>query len=79
MVRHAIFCALEHGAQFVLLGETSQIRIRYDGVVPDLFEVGGEVVVAGRKGNDGVFEATELMTKCASKYDEMKSKGKERP
>jgi cytochrome c-type biogenesis protein CcmE len=67
------------GAQFVLLGETSQITIQYEGVVPDLFEVGGEVVVAGRSGDDGVFEAIELMTKCASKYDEMKSEGKERP
>ncbi len=66
-------------AQFVLQGETSRIAVRYDGVVPDLFEPGGEVVVAGRIGKDDVFEATELMTKCASKYDEMKSKGKKRP
>jgi cytochrome c-type biogenesis protein CcmE len=66
-------------AQFVLMGDTSKITIRYEGVVPDLFEVGGEVVVAGRMGDDSVFQATELMTKCASKYDEMKSKGKKRP
>ncbi len=67
------------GARFVLLGETSKIAIRYEGVVPDLFKVGGEVVVMGRMGEDDVFEATVLMTKCASKYDEMKSKGKKRP
>jgi len=66
-------------AQFVLLGDTSKITIRYEGVVPDLFKVGGEVVVMGRIGEDNVFEATELLTKCASKYDEMKSKGKKRP
>ena len=67
------------GVSFVLLGETSKIAIRYEGVVPDLFEVGGEVVVLGRGGDGDVFEAAELMTKCASKYDEMKSKGKKRP
>jgi len=67
------------GARFVLLGDTSKIAIRYEGVVPDLFKVGGEVVVMGRMGKDEVFETTELMTKCASKYDEMKSKGKKRP
>ena len=65
--------------QFVLLGETSTITVRYAGVVPDLFAPGGEIVVAGRVGKDNVFEATELMTKCASKYDEMKSEGKKRP
>jgi len=66
-------------AQFVLQGKTSQIPVRYSGVVPDLFQPGGEVVVAGRLGKDDVFEATELMTKCASKYDEMESQGKKRP
>jgi cytochrome c-type biogenesis protein CcmE len=66
-------------AEFLLLGETSKIPVRYKGVVPDLFKAGGEVVVMGRLGEGDVFEATELMTKCASKYDEMKSKGKKRP
>ncbi|MDP6544025.1 MAG: cytochrome c maturation protein CcmE [Phycisphaerae bacterium] len=67
------------GARFVLLGDASQIAVRYEGVVPDLFKVGGEVVVMGRMGKDDVFEAAELMTKCASKYDEMKNEGKKRP
>ena len=66
-------------AQFVLLGDTSKITVKYNGVVPGLFKAGGEVLVVGRIGDDGVFEATQLMTKCASKYSEMKSKGKKRP
>lgn len=65
--------------QFVLLGDTSKITVRYEGVIPDLFKVGGEVVVLGRTDKDDVFEATKLMTKCASKYDEMESKGEKRP
>ncbi len=65
--------------RFVVLGDTSRITVRYEGVIPNLLKVGGEVVVKGRMGKDDVFEATELMTKCASKYDEMKSEGKKRP
>jgi cytochrome c-type biogenesis protein CcmE len=65
-------------AKFVLLGETKKIEVRYSGVVPDMFEAGGEVLVLGRIGDDGVFEATQVMTKCASKYTEMKNEGKKR-
>ncbi len=70
--------ARDEHAEFELAGDTRKIRVRYAGVVPDTFRVGGEVVVAGRMGKDGVFEAKELLTKCASKY-EMKRTGKERP
>jgi len=65
--------------QFMLLGEKSAVPVRYEGVIPDLFKIGGETVVLGRMGQDDIFEATKLMTKCASKYDEMESKGKKRP
>jgi len=65
--------------QFVLLGDTNKVAVRYEGVIPDLFKVGGEVVILGRMGKDYVFEATKLMTKCASKYEEMESKGRKRP
>lgn len=54
---------------FLILGETTKVKVEYNGVVPDLFEVGGEVVVVGRMGEDGAFEAEELLTKCASKYE----------
>ncbi|MHC4716597.1 MAG: cytochrome c maturation protein CcmE [Planctomycetota bacterium] len=63
---------------FELSGESRRVRVRYTGVVPDTFRAGGEVVVTGRMGPDGVFEARELLTKCASKY-EMKQMAKERP
>jgi cytochrome c-type biogenesis protein CcmE len=66
-------------AKFVLLGDKSRITVRYDGVVPDLFQPGGEVLVVGSLGKGGVFEANELMTKCASKYQDMKKEGKKRP
>lgn len=47
------------------------IPVRYEGVLPDLFRDGANVVVAGKLGEDGVFHATDLMTKCPSKYEGM--------
>ena len=55
-------------ATFPLKGDTSQVSVVYHGVVPDLFKPGCEVVVEGRLDQQGVFQATVLMTKCASKY-----------
>lgn len=57
-------------AAFNLAGKTHLVPVVYRGVVPDNFEPGVEVVVEGKLGSDGVFHATVLMTKCASKYDE---------
>ena len=56
-------------ASFQLVGQTSRLSVTYSGVVPDMFRAGGEVVVEGRLGDDRVFHATRLLTKCASKYD----------
>ncbi len=44
------------------------IPVVYTGVVPDTFKAGGEAVVEGRLNSSGIFEATTLMPKCASKY-----------
>lgn len=56
-------------ARFDLLGPKSRVRVNYHGSIPDLFKAGSDVVVEGRMGSDGRFEADILMTKCASKYD----------
>jgi cytochrome c-type biogenesis protein CcmE len=57
-------------ARFQLLGERHTLPVSYGGVIPDLFKPGGEVVVQGRLGPDGVFHADQILTKCASKYEE---------
>ena len=57
------------GVDLVLLGQTQRQKVAYKGVVPDLFKPGCEVVVEGRLGDGGVFQAETLLTKCASKYD----------
>ncbi len=48
-------------------GEES-LPVVYQGVVPDTFKVGNEVVVEGRLNSDGIFQAHTLMPKCPSKY-----------
>ncbi len=44
------------------------LPVVYQGVVPDTFQVGGEVVVEGHLNSDGVFQAHTLMPKCPSRY-----------
>ncbi len=45
------------------------IPVHYQGVVPDTFENGIEIVVEGSYSPEGRFEATTLMPKCPSKYE----------
>lgn len=41
----------------------------YDGVLPDTFTEDVEVVLEGRFGEDKVFQANTLLTKCGSRYE----------
>jgi len=46
--------------------------VEYSGTLPDTFrpnEPDVEVLVKGRIGDDGVFRATSLITKCGSRYE----------
>ena len=46
------------------------LRVSYKGMEPppDTFKDDSEAVADGKFGRDGVFHATELQAKCASKY-----------
>ena len=44
-------------------------KVDYKGIIPDTFSDSVEVVVEGRLGEDGVFHATTLLAKCASRYE----------
>ena len=48
---------------------TATIPVIYQGAVPDTFQPDTDVVVEGRYTSGGIFEATSIMTKCASKYE----------
>jgi cytochrome c-type biogenesis protein CcmE len=45
------------------------IPVVYRGIAPDTFTDSVDVVVGGRMGTDGTFHATELLAKCASRYE----------
>jgi cytochrome c-type biogenesis protein CcmE len=49
--------------------------VAYRGIAPDTFTDGVDVVVEGRLGADGVFRATTLLAKCASRYENAPEKG----
>ena len=48
-------------------GEKS-LPVIYQGVVPDAFKVGNEVVVEGYLNADGILQANAILTKCPSRY-----------
>ncbi len=54
---------------FALTDGPNELPVHYSGAVPDAFTEGGEVVVEGRLGTDGTFEAHTLIAKCPSKYE----------
>jgi cytochrome c-type biogenesis protein CcmE len=54
--------------RFNLLGREGKIPVVYEGLAPEMFKAGADVVAEGRQDETGVFRATQLMTKCASKY-----------
>ncbi len=57
-------------AQFVLLEQGKRLPVQYAGVEPppDTFKDDAQALAIGTYGRDGVFHATELQAKCASKY-----------
>lgn len=54
---------------FRLEDEQANLIVNYLGVVPDSFKPGSEVIVEGTYKKDGIFWATTIMPKCASKYE----------
>jgi cytochrome c-type biogenesis protein CcmE len=49
-------------------GESS-LQVDYQGVVPDSFKPGNEVIVEGKYTAEGLFRATTIMPTCPSKYE----------
>jgi cytochrome c-type biogenesis protein CcmE len=57
-------------ANFVLVENTNKLRVSYQGEEPppDTFKDNAQALAIGTYGRDGVFHATQLQAKCASKY-----------
>ena len=57
-------------ADFVLVENDRTLRVSYKGdePPPDTFKDNAQALAVGTFGRDGVFHATQLQAKCASKY-----------
>ncbi len=57
-------------AHFVLLEQGKTLQVAYQGYEPppDTFKDDAQALAIGTYGRDGVFRATQLQAKCASKY-----------
>ncbi len=54
--------------EFMITDEEASMPVVYQGVLPDSFKQGTEVIVEGVYA-DGVFKATQIMPTCPSKYE----------
>jgi cytochrome c-type biogenesis protein CcmE len=56
---------------FTLAQNDLRLNVIYNGVdpLPDTFRDGAQALADGKLGADGVFRATKIQAKCASKYE----------
>ena len=60
---------LDDEIRFTVTDGTQSMDMVYSEVVPDIFKDGVEVVAEGHVGEDGVFHAETLLTKCPSRFE----------
>lgn len=54
--------------QFDLTDNTSNITVRYTGILPDLFREGQGIIANGKLGEDGAFVAQQVLAKHDENY-----------
>ena len=56
---------------FVMAQDQLRLKVVYSGIdpLPDTFKDGAQALADGKLGPDGVFRATKIQAKCASKYE----------
>ncbi len=54
--------------KFSIIEGRKSLPVVYEGVIPDTFKVGNEVVVEGYLDSAGIFRANTILTKCPSRY-----------
>jgi cytochrome c-type biogenesis protein CcmE len=64
---------VRNGAEvtFVMHQEAKMLKVVYNGIdpLPDTFKDGAQALADGKLGPDGVFQASKIQAKCASKYE----------
>ncbi len=56
--------------RFSITDGSGTMPVYYRGALPDIFQENIEVVVEGKYGTDGVFNAKTVLAKCPSKFEE---------
>ena len=64
---------------FKMTDGSREYMVHYKGIAPDTFTDGVDVVVEGRLDSNGTFQATTLLAKCASRYENAPDKYRETP
>ncbi|MBU0493630.1 MAG: cytochrome c maturation protein CcmE [Chloroflexi bacterium] len=54
------------------LERTHRLPVVFHNAPPEGFVEGGGLMVEGTMGDDGTFQASQLLTRCPSKYEEYK-------
>jgi len=56
---------------FMIRQDALKLKVVYNGMeqIPDTFKDGAQALADGRLGHDGVFQASKIEAKCASKYE----------
>lgn len=54
---------------FTITDGESKLPVVFEGIAPNTFRPGVEVVVEGRYVSKNIFEADKIMAKCPSKYE----------
>jgi cytochrome c-type biogenesis protein CcmE len=64
---------VRNGAEvtFVMHQDAKTLKVVYNGIdpLPDTFKDGAQALADGKLGSDGVFQASKIQAKCASKYE----------
>lgn len=57
--------------EFVLAQDQLRLKVVYSGIdpLPDTFKDGAQALADGKLDSSGVFRATKIQAKCASKYE----------
>jgi cytochrome c-type biogenesis protein CcmE len=60
-----------NSVDFTLVQEKLNLKVTYDGSdpLPDTFRDGAQALADGKMGRDGIFHASAVQAKCASKYE----------
>ncbi len=56
---------------FTIAQDKLRLKVVYNGIdpLPDTFREGAQALADGKLGTDGVFHASKIQAKCASKYE----------